>query len=260
MREKLLQQHGAARAPQSLSAESPSAGRLRRGRLADHLIGVARSTAADLDERGTHIAIALAASIAALAILGALNAATGSPPAFDLDGELNLNRGLISGMDYPALFSGALLFAAAVLALEASAVSERFPWAPLGAFLAFMGTDELMTIHETLERSIGMDWQILYLPIVAALGPFWLIALGRMWEFHSERLLWLGGAVAWLVAQMLEFVVWHASALSGLSGGITLVEEILEMAGSAMFLLALYLASRRLARGRASLGRHHARA
>jgi hypothetical protein len=228
--------------------------------MAGSLVGAVRSTAADLGERGAHMAIILAASITALAMMGVLDAATGSPAAFDLDGEVNLGRGLISGMDYPALFSGALLFVAAAFALDASAVSERFPWAPLGAFLAFMGADELMTIHETLERSVGIDWQILYLPVVAALGPFWLIALRRMWEFHSERLLWLGGAAAWIGAQMLEFVVWNVNALSALSGGMTVVEEILEMSGSAMFLLALYLTSRRLASGRASLGRHHARA
>jgi hypothetical protein len=118
-----------------------------------------------------------------------------------------------------------------------------------------MGTDELIQIHENLGASSGIDWQILYLPVLAAGGACWLGALRRMWEFESERLLWLGGAVAWIVAQMLEFAVDHHWTL--LIGEIAWAEEILEMSGSSMFLLALYLVSRRVAAGRSLLGRHH---
>lgn len=259
MRQNWTQGHGVTPAPRTLEAGWPPAGGLHLGRRAGVLIGAARSTAIDVAERGAQIAILLAASITVLAIMGALDAATGSLPAFDLDREINLHKGL-SGMNYPALFSGALLFVAAAFALEVSTLSERLPWVPLGLFLAFMASDELMAIHETLERSVGVNWQILYLPIVAILGPFWLVALVKMRGLESERFLWLGGAAAWIAAQSLEFVFWNIGALSAFHGGMTFMEEILEMSGSAMFLVALYLTSRRLVNGEAALGRHHARA
>jgi hypothetical protein len=252
MSRELAEQQGANVGSPTLRVEWPLAAPRR---FAGQLAGPVRSIAADLGDRGAHIAIALAASIAALGIMGALFQATGFPPAFDLSGEVQLENGLISGMNFPALFSGALLFVAAGLAFDASAKSERRLWAPLGAFFAFMGTDELMTIHEKLEHSVGIDWQILYLPIVAVLGLIWLSALRRMWEHHSERLLWLGGAVAWIVAQMLELV----ANVGGdhwipLTGEMVWVEEVLEMTGSSMFLLGVYLLVRRLPEQQLRLG------
>ena len=51
----------------------------------------------------------------------------------------------------------------------------------------------------------------------------------------------------------------HAVILGGTTFDVLdHVEEILEMAGSSMFLLALYLVWRRLAVGRAPLSGHHA--
>jgi len=226
--------------------------------MAGSPVGAVRSIAAELGDRGAHVAIVLAASIAALGLMGAIYSATGSPPAFDLSGEQHFDRGLVAGVNIPALFSGAVLFVTAGLAIGVGG-SERRPWAILGAFLAFMGIDEVMKIHENLESSTGVDWQVLYLPLIAVGGVCWLIALRRMWTHHSERLLWLGGAAAWGIAQMLELVVNAGSgAWAPLGGEMAWVEEVLEMAGSSMFLLALYLVWRRLAAKRTRLSRHHA--
>jgi hypothetical protein len=138
-----------------------------------------------------------------------------------------------------------------------------------------MGVDELAGIHERVGHLVSGEWEIAFIPVALLGGVFWLSTLQRMWRFGSERLLWLGGAAAWVLSQVNEAVVNHRDAASSLLGDFHLqvltfggtlfdvadrVEEIVEMAGSSMFLLALYLAWRRLAAGRAELGSHHARA
>lgn len=81
----------------------------------------------------------------------------------------------------PAAFSGALLLAAAVLAvLVASLVSRgrfRSFWLGMGAVFAFMALDEVWTIHERLEGGTGADWQLFYVPVVVGAGVLLLLAL-----------------------------------------------------------------------------------
>ncbi|MEK6278483.1 MAG: hypothetical protein AABM29_10785 [Actinomycetota bacterium] len=194
----------------------------------------------------------LAACIAVLAILGCLDAFAVDLPPFDLDEEQHLDRlseGPYVAIVIPALFSGAVLFVASGFALITSTRSELLPWAILALFFAFMGTDELLEFHESLERASGVDWQILYLPLMLVGGACWLRALNRMSQFDTERLLWLGGAAAWIVASMLEFGA-HVSE-GDVGGGVLpheslVLEEVLEMTGSSMFLLALFLVCRRI--------------
>jgi hypothetical protein len=218
-------------------------------------MGSPRDIAGDLGERGLRIAGALGACIVFFGAMGAAYAELGSPASFDLSGETHLSQGLVSGLDFPALFSGVVLFVAAGLALSVAVRLEYLPWALLGAGLAFMGIDELIAIHEKLEGSTGIDWQLLYLPVLALLGPSWLSALRRVWDQQSERTLWLGAAAAWIVAQLLEFVA-NDVPVAGLAGEMAWLEELLEMAGSSMLLLTLYLVLRR-AKGQSALGRHH---
>jgi hypothetical protein len=66
--------------------------------------------------------------------------------------------------------------------------------------------------------------------------------------------------LAWICAQGLEAIWIAVGSDTGPTAELSVPEEILEMAGSSMFLLTLYLVSRRLAAERASSGRHHARA
>ena len=56
-----------------------------------------------------------------------------------------------------------------------------------------------------------------------------------------RRLLWIGGAAGWLVSQLLEAAQWVEGDVKAESYDLLMVsEEVLEMTGSALFLLALY--------------------
>jgi hypothetical protein len=274
MKENFAGREGVGATP-SLEVEWPAAGGVGRGRWARRLTAEVRAIPADLGGQGVQIALALAACMAAFAILAVIDGVVTPVPPFNLRSEVDLGEPVAEAIALPAIFSGFLLFAAAGLAIAAAANSERLPWLAIGAFLAFMGVDELAGIHERVGDLVSGEWEIAFLPVALLGGVFWLSTLRRMWQFSSERLLWLGGAAAWGLSQVNEAVVNHRDAASSLLGDFHLqaltfggtlfdvadrVEEIVEMAGSSMFLLALYLAWRRLAAGRAELGRHHARA
>ena len=229
-------------------------GRAAARRVAARASAGASAVADDLGRAGFRIAIGLAACIAVFAIAGVVHVFITPIPAFDLEGEVHLRGGISEAIVLPALFSGALLFAAAGLAFAAAAHSSRFPWMALTVFFVFMGADELLMIHERLGALADVRWQILYLPIALGGGLLWLSALKRIWMFRSERLLWLGGAACWVLAQPWE-------PMTGTIGFVGAgIEEILEMCGSALFLLALLLVASRLDGGQNPLRRHHTRA
>jgi hypothetical protein len=255
MRNNLVERHGGSLSPtlgDGSLADTP------QGRLAGRLVGTVRSIAADLGDRGVHVALGLAACIAVLAILGGIDGIVTPIHPFDAMAEMDLDRSLSEAIAIPAIFSGFLLFAASSLAIVVATHSERFPWVAIGAFFAFMGVDELAGIHERLGTLVGAAWEIAYIPIVLVGGVFWLWTLARMWQFDSERVLWLGGASAWILAQALEATVLSGDESWSLIGELSLVEETLEMAGSSMFLMALYLVARRLAAQQTRLGSHRA--
>lgn len=51
----------------------------------------------------------------------------------------------------------------------------------------------------------------------------------------------VGGALAWLVAQVLEKVEWSGNPKVAAYDALMFAEEILEMAGTAAILIALYM-------------------
>jgi hypothetical protein len=228
-----------------LEVERPEAvGTAQAGRV-DRLRDGLRSARTDLGPFGFALAMALAACISVLAILGTLHVFVLELLPFDLDEEQHLERldaGPWESIVVPALFSAAVLLVASGLAFVTSIRSKPLPWAMLGLFFAFMGADEVLKFHENLEGAVHIDWQVLYLPLMLVGGACWLVALRCMWEFGTERLLWLGGAAAWIAASLIEFGIAFDYASSPLLPDETLLlEETLEMMGSAMFLLALYL-------------------
>jgi hypothetical protein len=179
--------------------------------------------------------------IGALAIPGALTVRRGGGGAFDLDGELTV----------PALASAGLLLCAAyaaALAMRWDPVHSRRPWAALALLFAVMGVDEATGMHEALEDASAIDWQTLYVPVVLIAGLAWLVALLRL-RGRFERAAWLAAAGAWFAAQVLEALEWTGPreterAVDGY--GIMMgFEELLEMAGSALFAVALLAAVRR---------------
>lgn len=170
------------------------------------------------------------------ATIGILSERTGSPALdlFDLDRELGV----------AALVSGALLLAAGLLIAGAHRESgARLPQYALPLLLAFMAADEFAFLHERLEERTGVDWQILYSPLILAGGVAWALVL-RRWGPRSIRgQLLLAGAAAWGVSQILEKVQWGPGDVPVPAYPTYMLgEEVLEAAGSACFLLAGLLA------------------
>jgi hypothetical protein len=152
----------------------------------------------------------------------------------------------------PAGYSGALLMAAAVLAvMVASLLSQgRFRnfWLAAGVVFAFMALDEVWTIHERLEGWTGADWQVFYAPIALGAGLLVLAGLKDMAAIPGAAALFVAGGVAWLAAQVLEDLQWSGDVLE--HEGMVVPEEVLEMVGSLLFALAALVVLRRIVSSR----------
>jgi hypothetical protein len=153
----------------------------------------------------------------------------------------------------PAAFSGALLLAAAVLAVLVAALVSRGRfrsfWLGTGAVFAFMALDEVWTIHERLEGGTGIDWQLFYVPVAVGAGVLLLFALRDLFATREAAALFVAGAVAWLAAQVLENLQWSGDVLE--HEGMVVPEEVLELVGSLLFGLAALVVLRRLIAARA---------
>lgn len=186
---------------------------------------------------------ALGGTIALLGVLGAAYSQAKPGGRLDFTGLRSVPLGLDTEYSIPALFSGALLLAAAYAGYLAAkvAASRRDGRALLafGAFLAFMAVDELLALHEGLEALVGVPWQVLYAPVILIGGLMWTATLVRVWGQREARLCLVGGAAAWFVAQLLERVQYEDGKL--VHRWTILPEELLEMTGSTLFGLALVL-------------------
>jgi len=184
-----------------------------------------------LDAR--RVALALALCIVLLGALGALfrSGTVGIAP-FDMNAERSV----------PTLFSGLLLFAAAGLAALAATAAppdrhRRVWWWILGGLLAFLAFDEVAAMHERLQFWTGAFGQLSLAPVLVVGGLAGLMTLRRLrWHRLGQALL-VAGAAAWLVAQLVDAV-----QSSGRLDGLSVPEEMLEMAGSACFCIAILTA------------------
>jgi hypothetical protein len=178
------------------------------------------------------IAYVVFGGIAVMAILGTFQRLGWGFGLFDLDGE---------GKPAPA-WSALVLAGAGTLALLLSRMDGelRLPWRVLGFFFLFMALDECATLHEHAETATKIDWQYLWSPIVLVGGVAWLAGLRRIWPLSRERMLLMAGAACWLIAQIDEHFQSNPDQgrVAGY-GALSAVEEILEVTGSALFLLAL---------------------
>tara|TARA_R110002096_G_scaffold285073_4_gene478890 strand:+ start:730 stop:1398 length:669 start_codon:yes stop_codon:yes gene_type:complete len=157
------------------------------------------------------------------------------PRIFDLDRELNV----------PVAFSSSLLFLCGLLTTRLVR-THSFPKIVVGSLAAlfvFMGFDEMLKIHETLEKIAGVDFQILYLPLIIVSGLGWATVWFRFKDL--ARWIWTAGAAAWVISQLLEawqWGWWWNALMSKSETYQTLMisEELLEMAGSSLFVIALF--------------------
>jgi hypothetical protein len=186
-------------------------------------------------------ALCLGPVIVLLGVLGAVDLLAPSWPlaAFSLDGERTL----------PAFFSALLLLGAGLLAGQLSGehpprLSATITWSAFMAiFLVFMSLDELLGIHEHVSASVtGVSWQVFYAPVVVLAAVAWFVVLRRL-PNGSARTLWVAGAAAWFVSQVIEAIQWDGDRL--VHPWTIVPEEMLEMAGTLAWGLALVIALRK---------------
>jgi hypothetical protein len=175
----------------------------------------------------------LGACIVALAVLGNV-AESGEPPhVWDLGKERSIPTG----------FSALLLCVAGGMSL-AYGYSDRQADGTaklMGLFLFTMAFDEFVAIHERPEDITGIPWPLFWLPVMAV-GALLGIAMLALLPRPADRF-WLGGALGWLCAPVLD-IVHEAVAPRGdpVREAISNVEELAELTGSALFIAALMTA------------------
>ncbi len=192
-----------------------------------------------LDPRRGIGAAAAATSVVALLAIAYVN---GLVPSrwFHPDDERNL----------PAFFSGVLLAVAAVLArllFTASAGPRwRDPWWLMSGFLAFMAADEILSLHEKAERFTAVDWQTLYAPVMLLGAVGGLRTLVALVHGGVGYVAYAAGGVAWVASQTLEKLQWVGGSTKKPHYVPMMVgEEVLEMAGSLLLGIGMFLALKR---------------
>jgi hypothetical protein len=145
-------------------------------------------------------------------------------------------------------YSAALLGAAAFWWLLVGATTRPgslavWMWWPV---LAWLALDERTAIHERLERLSGIDWQLLYIPVMGLAAVAWWGVVRRYRSQTRIVTLFVVGAAAWIIVLLLELVQnWGGSPVQATIYVPTMItEEALEMVGSTMFLIAAILALR----------------
>lgn len=111
----------------------------------------------------------------------------------------------------------------------------------LSYLLFWMAIDDFLAIHEKIERFSGVDWLVIYLPIMglAALDGLYLVrrSLGLPGARHF-RLWAVIGAAGWFFSQILEGIgqFWDDARYHAME--LIVPEEMLETIGSAALALA----------------------
>lgn len=151
----------------------------------------------------------------------------------DLDGERNI----------PATTSALLLLAAALLLVQLSPrLVPRAVSLGLAAVLGLGALDEAFELHEKLESALDTDWQVLYLPVFAAAAVLWCWLLHALRRNRAAVASLLLASGCWIGSQVLERAQWEPDGPAPGYTWMMVVEEILEMAGSALVVVALLVA------------------
>lgn len=169
----------------------------------------------------------------AIGLLGLLGTTYEIEPAgfltrFDLDGERTV----------PAALSSLLLAACAGALLTLGRRGLGLPALAFSALFAFAAVDEAFEVHERLERDVGVDWQLLYVPAFVAIALLWTLVLRGLPGVGPSRALYLTGTAAWAAAQLLEAIQWGDDGPRYGYPVMMVAEEVLEMTGSAALLVA----------------------
>jgi len=178
------------------------------------------------------LAAGIGAAIAAICVAGVLLGHERDVAVFALLEEWTLTP----------LFTTFLLGVAAGLALAARRTGAPMVWLAIGGFLLVMAADELLALHESLRQRLpgGRASYVVFLPYVALGAYIWIQVLRRLRGHRSATALWVGGAALWGASQLLDAIAMLGEGASpNALPPIQVTEEVFEMAGSALFLLAL---------------------
>ncbi|MGH2837282.1 MAG: hypothetical protein ACRDJY_02900 [Thermoleophilaceae bacterium] len=193
------------------------------------------------------IALALAITIALLGVAGAIV----GTDSFQDEGPLaDRLFNLVNEKTIPAFFSGAILVAGglcSLLAARCRLYGRHRLWIGFGALLILMSADEVVQFHERIESWTGVDWEQPYLVVVLGAAVIW-VKIVRLMD-HVPRVMMICGAVCWAISYALEDAEYDSSDNRvGAFTPLAISEELLEMAGSSLFLLALVVALKANAR------------
>ena len=195
-------------------------------------LAIARSAVSRLDP--ARVLLGIAVCVVGLGVMGAIvYPGGGALRVFDLNKE----------QTFPATFSGLLLLGAGFMALLNGVVRcpdprDRVWWLVLAGVFAFLGVDEIAALHEAIQDRVHVWGQATLTPIVIAGVAAWLIALTRLRSSPGAARLFVLGAAAWILSQGIDV------ALNESHGWTVVPEELVEMAGSALFGVALLVAVR----------------
>lgn len=168
--------------------------------------------------------------------------------AFWVDNEI-FDKTWSLHFNFPVIVSAIFLLAAGLVWIWLSGSTDfefRKSAVLFGGFIVFMGFDEVIRIHEQIEAAIGVDWQLLYAPIIGIGALAWGNLVLRLKGAQRDTTIALIlGAALWGVSQVLELIQWDGGTPRPGYIYMVMIEEILESWGSLMFLQAGILALRR---------------
>jgi hypothetical protein len=137
--------------------------------------------------------------IAAVVVLGALQRYAYPHWRFaNLDSESSMGLWFAAGL----LWMAAGLWFLVVWAGR-SGTRWTVVWA---AALAWLALDEGNAVHERLEKWSGIDWQILYLPVIGVAALAWWAVTGSHRRERPITAAMAAGAAAWAAALLLELL------------------------------------------------------
>jgi hypothetical protein len=208
------------------------------------------------DERGVVGRLAVLVSRAPVAVVAALSglaiavfvvlgiAQRVAYPLLDV-ANLDSEASIATGFSAALLWAASLCWLLVAVTAQPRLLAHRIWW----PVLALLALDEGYAFHERLERWSGIDWQVLYLPILTVASLAWLGVLRRHWPQRDTRALLGAGAAAWGGALLLELIQnWGGSPVrAAIYDPAMITEEALEMIGSTTLLLAAILVLRRAA-------------
>ena len=189
------------------------------------------------------VAVVAGVAIAVFVVLGILQRVAFSDWSFaNLDSEVSV----------ATWFSATLLWVAAFWWLLVAVTVRPRSLAIWGwwGVLAWLALDEGSAVHERLERWSGIDWQVLYVPLMGvAAVALWGVFLRYRSQERIGALL-MAGAATWIVVLALELIQnWGGSPVqAGVYVPTMITEEALEMIGSTALLIAAMLILQRTVR------------